>query len=176
MSLTLKSFDFAFYCILLYFILLHYLMYHKITNIDSSSNNIDYYKFYSFPLSSFMPIFLYHIQRMCFFLQCPYISFRFPLIVWFNIYLLKHVEKKRLDVMMELQEIYLKIFDWCFKQSLHWWERKSTICSPWLVQEEIGRSWKNTSKRIYNDTGYFPTIISKSFVQYCFYGDVSGTQ
>ena len=71
MSLTLKGFDFAFYCILLYFILLHYLMYHKITNIDSSSNNTDYYKFYSFPLSSFMPTFLYHIQLMCFFFTMP---------------------------------------------------------------------------------------------------------
>ena len=76
MSLTLKGFDFAFYCILLYFILLHYLMYHKITNIDSSSNNTDYYKFYSFPLSSFMPTFLYHIQLMCFFFTMPLYFFQ----------------------------------------------------------------------------------------------------
>ena len=31
-----------------------------------------------------------------------------------------------------------------------------------------------TSKRVC-DTGHFPTLISKSFVQYCFYADVSST-
>ena len=73
LSLTSKKFDFAFY----------FIMQHKITNIDSSSNNIDCYQLY-FPLSSFMPTFLYHLQLMYFFLQCPYISFRFPLILWLN--------------------------------------------------------------------------------------------
>ena len=61
-----------------------------------------------------------------------------------------------------------KFLDWCFKQSLHWCERKSTICLPWFVQEEMRSNWKNTR--------YFPTTISKSFVQYCFYGDVSNTE
>ena len=28
----------------------------------------------------------------------------------------------------------------------------------------------------FNDTGYFPKMISNSFVQYCFYGDVSNTE
>ena len=28
----------------------------------------------------------------------------------------------------------------------------------------------------FNDTGYFPTMISKSFKHDCFYGDVSNTE
>ena len=72
-----------------------------------------------------------------------------------------------LDVVMELQEIYIQVFRLMF-QTDSWWERKSTICSPWIVQEGMGSNWKNTK--------YFPTMISKSFVQYCFYGGVSNTE
>ena len=38
------------------------------------------------------------------------------------------------------------------------------------------KEWKAIGKTLatgFNDTGYFPTMISKSFLQYCFYGDVS---
>ena len=41
------------------------------------------------------------------------------------------------------------------------------------------RKWEAIGKILakgFNDTGYFPTMISKSFVQYCFYGDVSNTE
>ena len=37
------------------------------------------------------------------------------------------------------------------------------------------KEWEAIGKVLakgFNDTGYFPRIISKSFVQYCFYGDV----
>ena len=51
----------------------------------------------------------------------------------------------------------------------HWSEKKNTICSPWFVQKEI-------LAKEFNDTRYFPTMISKSFVQYCFYGEVSNNE
>ena len=37
------------------------------------------------------------------------------------------------------------------------------------------KEWEAIGKVLakgFNDTGYFPRIISKSFVQYCFYGDI----
>ena len=41
------------------------------------------------------------------------------------------------------------------------------------------KEWEAIGKILakgFNDTGYFPTMIRKSFVQYCFYGDVSNTE
>ena len=41
------------------------------------------------------------------------------------------------------------------------------------------REWEAIGKILakgFNDTGYFPAMISKSFVQYCCHGDVSNTK
>ena len=50
---------------------------------------------------------------------------------------------------------------------------------PFVRHDLYKREWEAIGKILakgFNDTGYFPTMISKSFVQYCFYGDVSNTE
>ena len=90
-------------------------------------------------------------------------------------YLLIHVEKNRLDLVMELQEIYIQVFRLMF-QTVSSFVRKK---APFVLHDLYKREWEAIGKILakgFNDTGYFPTMISKSFVQYCFYGDVSNTE
>ena len=50
---------------------------------------------------------------------------------------------------------------------------------PFVRHDLYKKEWEAIGKILtkgFNDTGYFPTMISKSFVQYCFYGDVSNTE
>ena len=50
---------------------------------------------------------------------------------------------------------------------------------PFVRHNLYMREWEAIGKILakgFNDTGYFPTMISKSFVQCCFYGDVSNTE
>ena len=50
---------------------------------------------------------------------------------------------------------------------------------PFVHHDLYKRQWEAIGKIVakgFNNTGYFPTMISKSFVQYCFYGDVSNTE
>ena len=51
--------------------------------------------------------------------------------------------------------------------------------APFVRHDLCKREWEAIGKILakgFNDTGYFPTMISKSSVQYCFYGDVSNTE
>ena len=50
---------------------------------------------------------------------------------------------------------------------------------PFVRHDLYKKEWKTIGKILakrFNDMGYFPAMISKSFVQYCFYGDVSNTE
>ena len=50
---------------------------------------------------------------------------------------------------------------------------------PFLCHNFYKKEWEAIGKILakeFNDIGYFPTTISKSFVQYCFYGDFSNTE
>ena len=50
--------------------------------------------------------------------------------------------------------------------------------APFVRHDLYKREWEAIGKILakgFNDTGYFLTMISKSFVQNCFYGDVSNT-
>ena len=87
-----------------------------------------------------------------------------------------HVEKKRLDVVMELQEIYVQVFGLLFQTVPSLVRKKERV--PFARHDLYKKEWKTIGKILakgFNDTGYFPTMISKSFVQDCFYGDVSNT-
>ena len=47
---------------------------------------------------------------------------------------------------------------------------------PFVPHGLYKKEWEAIGKILakgFNDTGYFPTMISKSFVQCCFYGDVA---
>ena len=88
-----------------------------------------------------------------------------------------HVEKKRLDVVMELQEIYVQVFGLLFQTVPSLVRKKERV--PFARHDLYKKEWKTIGKILakgFNDTGYFPTMISKSFVQCCFYGDVSNTE
>ena len=50
---------------------------------------------------------------------------------------------------------------------------------PFVCHDIYKKEWEAIGKILakgFNDTGYFPTMISKSFVQYYFYGDISNTE
>ena len=67
-----------------------------------------------------------------------------------------------------------KFLDWCF--SLFIGEKERV---PFVRHDLYKKKWEAIRKilaKAFNDTGYFPTMISKSFVQSCFYGDVSNTE
>ena len=50
---------------------------------------------------------------------------------------------------------------------------------PFVRHNLYKKEWEAIRKILakgFNDTGYFLTMISKSFVQYCFYGNASNTE
>ena len=66
--------------------------------------------------------------------------------------------------MMELQEIYIQVFGLMF-QTVSSLVRKKV---PLVRHDLYKREWEAIGKILakgFNDTGYLPTMISKSFVQ-----------
>ena len=86
-----------------------------------------------------------------------------------------HVEKKRLDMVMELQETCSSF--WIDVSNSLFIGEKEIV--SFVRHDLYKKEWEALGKILakgFNDTGYFPTMINKSFVQYCFYGNVSNTE